>query len=74
MEDTTQAARELVREVVMSKSVEERVLMCAEMYEDAKEFARIGMPDGLSVEEERDFVFRRIHGAVPRELVDIPPE
>jgi hypothetical protein len=70
MEDTTQAARELVRSVVMSKSVEERVLMCAEMYEDAKEFARIGMPDGLSAAEQESFIFRRIHGVTPQELVE----
>lgn len=53
----------------MSKTVEERFLMCAEMYEDAKEFARIGMPDGLSDEEEKYYVFRRIHGVTPQELV-----
>ncbi len=70
MEDTTQAARELVWRVVMSKSVEERVLMCAELYEDAKEFARIGMPQGLSVSEQESFIFRRIHGLAPQELVD----
>lgn len=69
MEDTTQAARELVRQIVMSKSVEERFLMCAEMYEDAKEFARIGMPDGLSNVEQKAFIFSRIHGLTPQEVV-----
>lgn len=69
MEDTTQAARELVRQIVMSKCVEERFLMCAEMYEDAKEFARIGMPDGLSNVEQEAFIFSRIHGLTPQEVV-----
>jgi len=43
--------------------------MCAEMYEDAKEFARIGMPEGLSNEEQEVFIFRRIHGVTPAESV-----
>jgi hypothetical protein len=71
MEDTTQSAKQLVRDIIMSKSVEERILMCAEMYEDAKEFARIGMPEGLSKEEQEIFIFRRIHGVTPAESVDL---
>ena len=69
MEDTTEATRQLVRSVVMSKSVEERMLMCAQMYEDAKEFARIGMPEGLSKLEQEEFIFKRIHGISPLESV-----
>jgi hypothetical protein len=69
MEDTTQAAKQLVRRIVMSKSVEERLLMCAELYEEAKEFARIGMPEGLSKQDEEEFIFRRIHGMGPTEIV-----
>lgn len=69
MEDTAEAARQLVRSVVMSKSVEERLLMCAQMYEDAKEFAKIGMPDGLSKMEQEEFIFKRIHGISPFESV-----
>lgn len=71
MEDTTPAARRLVHEIVMSRSVEERLLMCAELYEEAKEFARIGMPAGLSTEEQEIFIFQRIHGAPPIELVNL---
>lgn len=70
MEDTTLVARQIVRDVVMSKSVEQRLLMCAELYEDTKEFARIGMPEGLSDEEQEVFIFRRIHGVTPAESVD----
>jgi hypothetical protein len=69
VEDTAQAARRLVRDVVMSKSVEERLLMCAQMYEDAKEFAKIGMPAGLSKVEQEAFIFKRIHGISPVESV-----
>jgi hypothetical protein len=69
MEDTTREARQIVREIVMAKSVEERLLMCAQMYEEAKEFAKIGMPEGLSDEEREIYVFRRIHGVSPIESV-----
>ncbi len=70
MEDTTRENRQLVHDIIMSKTVEERFLMCAEMYEEAKEFARIGMPDGLSREEQEVFIFRRIHGVSPIESVN----
>jgi len=55
----------------MSKSVEERFLMCAEMYETAKEFAKIGMPTGLSYGEQQAYIFKRIHGRSPQELIQI---
>jgi len=68
MEDTTRENRELVRDIITSKSVEERFLMCAAMYEDAKELASIGMPAGLSGEGEQAHIFKRLHGADPAEL------
>lgn len=70
MEDTTRENRKLVYDVVMSKPVEERFLMCARLYEDAKALARIGMPPGLSNTEEKAFVFRRIHGADPIDFIE----
>ena len=48
MEDTTEEIRQLVSDILMSKTVEERFLLAAAMYEDAKELARIGMSTGLS--------------------------
>lgn len=69
MEDTTSENRELVRNIVMSKSVEERFLMCAAMYEDAKELARVGLPRGLSDHEQEALIFTRLHGASPAELI-----
>lgn len=47
---------------MMSKTVEERFLMCAELYEDAKEFAKVGMPDNLTAEEQQRYIYQRIHG------------
>ena len=55
----------------MSKTVEERFLMCAEMYDEAKEFAKIGMPEGLSQTEQEVFVFRRIYGMSPIEMIEL---
>jgi hypothetical protein len=69
VEDTTQENRKLVYDIVMSKTAEERFLMCAELYEEAKEFAKIGMPEDLSPFEQEGYVFRRLHGAHPNDLV-----
>jgi len=69
MEDTSRQDRELIREILMSKTVEERFLMCAAMYEEAKEFARLGMPALLSSEERELYIFERIHGARPMKLI-----
>ena len=69
MEDTTRENRQLVRDILMSKTVEERFLICAAMYEDAKELARIGMPAGLSDPEQEAYVFKKLHGAFPVDLV-----
>jgi|GEM_PF-1068486 len=69
MEDTSRQNRKLVQDIVMSKSVEERFLMCAGLYEDAKALATIGMPSGLSISQKEDYIFERIHGASPMELV-----
>jgi len=44
--------------------------MCAEMYEEAKEFARISMPSGLDRKDEQAIIFKRIHGRTPSEIVN----
>ena len=62
MEDTTPEIRELVYRTVMSRTEEERFLMCAEMFETAKEFAKIGMPEGLTKTERQTYIFKRLHG------------
>lgn len=69
MEDTTEENRKLVFDIVMSKTIEERFLMCIQMYEDAKAFARIGMPADLSPKEQERHIFKRIHGCYPEESV-----
>jgi len=57
----------------MSKPVEERFLMCALMYEDAKEFAKVGIPKDLSPLEQERYIFKRIHGCYPEESVTRVP-
>ncbi len=65
MEDTSKENRRLVYDIVMSKTVEERFMMCAQMYEDAKSIARAALPSGLSQEEQEREIFKRIHGEYP---------
>ena len=62
MEDTPSEIRKLVRDIIMSKTEEERFLMCAQMFEDGKELAKIGMPEGLSGDEQAAYVYKRIYG------------
>jgi len=40
------------------------------MYEDAKKFARIMMPKGLTADEQELYVFQRIHGMTPAEAAN----
>ena len=69
MEDTPPEIRELVYRTVMARTEEERLLICAEMFETAREFAKIGMPAALSESERQAYIFRRIHGEdIPENL------
>jgi len=69
MEDTPRHIRELVYQTVMARTEEERFLMCAEMFETSKELAKIGMPEGLSSSEQDAYIFKRLHGAGPSEMI-----
>jgi len=70
MEDTSTGNYALARETVMSKSVEERFLMCAQEYESTKSWTRwLVMSTGLPEEEQEACVFERLHGAYPEEFV-----
>ena len=74
MEDTSAECERLVYDIVMSRTEEERFILCADMYETAREFAKIGMPEGLSYREQELFIFKRLHGATPQELVSASPQ
>ncbi len=43
--------------------------MCAEMFETSKQLAKIGMPEGLSDLEQQAYVFERIYGETPENLI-----
>ena len=62
MEDTPSEIRKLVHEIIMSRTEEERFLMCAQMFEDAKELAKINMPADLTPPQQTAYVYRRLHG------------
>lgn len=65
MEDTTRENRRSVYEIVMSKTVEERFMMYAQMYEDAKAIARAALPTSLPHQDQEREIFKRIHGEYP---------
>lgn len=55
--------------MIMARTEEERFLMCAEMFETSKELAKIGMPEGLSFDEQQAYIFKRLHGGSPLDLI-----
>ena len=57
MEDTTAEVKQLFRRLIMSRSEEERFMMCAEMFDSAREIIRASMPKGLSEAEERRYIY-----------------
>jgi hypothetical protein len=62
MTDTLQAIERMVRNKIMARSGEERFIMGAQMFESAREMVKASLPRGLSKEEERSLVFKRIYG------------
>lgn len=62
MEDTSSEVRQIQQRIWMSMPVSDRLRACAEMFETAKAFVRLNMPNGLSDEEEKRFVFEKIYG------------
>jgi hypothetical protein len=62
MEDTPKQIKQLVYKTVMARTEEDRFLMCAEMFEVAKEFAKVGLPKGLSPDDEMKAVIKKLYG------------
>jgi len=62
MEDTSKEVNDIQQRIWMSMPVSDRLRACAEMFETAKSFARMNMPEGLSGEEEKRFIFEMIYG------------
>ena len=68
MEDTPREIKQKFREIIMSKTEEERILMCAEMFDSAREIAVSTMPENLSQTEKQRYIYKKIYGE------DLPEE
>lgn len=62
MTDTSPEIAELVRQRLMARSGEERFLMGVAMFDAARAMAMASLPSGLSPEELKRELFRRIYG------------
>lgn len=62
MDDTSPEAKKAFRRIIAAKTEEDRILMCAEMYETAREFIISSMPEGLSANEQKQHIFERLYG------------
>ncbi|MCU1290628.1 MAG: hypothetical protein JWN60_2857 [Acidobacteria bacterium] len=61
MEDTTPEIKRKFYEILMSRTEEERFLMCAEMYESAREIIVSEMPKDLTENDCKKYVYEKIH-------------
>jgi hypothetical protein len=62
MTDTTPEIERIVREKIMGRSGEERLIMGAEMFESAVQMAKASLPPGLPIAEQRRRLFKQIYG------------
>jgi hypothetical protein len=60
--DTAPEIELMVREKIMARSGEERFLMGAQMFDSAREMIKASLPNGLSEQELRRLLFKRIYG------------
>lgn len=62
MNDTTPEVAERVREMMMSRSGEERFIMGALMFDAARELIIASLPENLPASEFKQELFKRIYG------------
>jgi hypothetical protein len=62
MTDTTPEIERMMREKLMARSGEERLVMGAQMFESACEMVKASLPHGLSAAEKRRHLFKRLYG------------
>lgn len=62
MDDTTPEFRRLMRERFAALAPEERVRMCADMFEMARRIVEASLPEGLGPVERRYRICRRFYG------------
>ena len=64
MTDTSKEVQRLVRDLLMARSGEERLIMAAEMFEAARAMVIASLPRALSEAEKKRQLFHRIYGEV----------
>jgi len=62
MNDTTPEFRRLLRERFEALSPADRVRMCADMFETARQLVEASLPAGLDEQERRYQICRRFYG------------
>ena len=62
MEDTTPEIKTVYRQMIMSRTEAERFIMCAEMFETARELAIAAMPKNLSEADQKRYIYQRLYG------------
>ncbi|HEX8652775.1 MAG TPA: hypothetical protein VF708_18305 [Pyrinomonadaceae bacterium] len=62
MNDTSPEIEEMVREMMMKRSGEERFVMGALMFDAARELIIASLPQNLSPQEFKQRLFERIYG------------
>lgn len=62
MEDTTSKVKQKFHQIIMSRTEEERFMMCAEMFESAQAIVLAAMPQDLSEADRRRFIYERTYG------------
>jgi hypothetical protein len=62
MTDTSPEIERMVRDKIMALSSEERFIMGSQMFDSAREMVKASLPKGLSEEEQRRLLFKRIYG------------
>jgi hypothetical protein len=60
--DTPPEIERIVREKIMARSGEERLLIGAQMFDSAREMVKASLPKNLSEAEQRRLLFKRIYG------------
>ena len=64
MTDTPLEIQRIVRERIMARSGEERLIMGAEMFEAAREMVKASLPGDLAEPARKEQLFQRIYGQI----------
>lgn len=74
MNDTAPEIEELVHEMMMQRSCEERFLMGARMFDSARELVIASMPKDLPPHEFKRRLFERIYGLSIESVLNTSPD